>query len=832
NRSVRVEFSDWPTYLKESRTGSGYNSSVYFVQDGNISINFGLYDVNQYNDSINPTYVTNLISNGSGIDNNTASIVSSSYRDTGLNSRFKDYDGVDGNGSVFITDLNASDIGTVWGKGFQSSYQRMFISSVLWRHAGFALGNPGRIYVLDYSKSPTKLIGSFDLSGLGSVDRSKNSDYILDKNITAPSVDFDAYAKIGKISYGDLDFDNNTQLIWTINLNEKKIISLDANASDINLIKSSAKSYPILLGTPVCIGGTLRPWGLGIHKDKGYLGSVCDASISKNPGDLKAYVSEFNLTNPSILKTVLSIDMDYDRKTLADGVQGLQTFQPWSDERHDGFVNLDYHNQPILSDIDFDEKGNMYLAFLDRFALQVGNQNYAKKLGARYLLERVQGYGEIFKVCNSDGNFSLEGTGSCPMGRNRNGDRDFFDDKGGDTNANPIGGALAILTGSNQVLATSGDPHPKGKYGTTYWTTNGVQTFNTSTGEIDNWYAHLYSGDRRYTGKSVGLGDIELLTNRAPIELGDRIWEDRNNDGKQNVDEPGIGNVLVQLLKNNQVISEVRTDSKGYYLFSNGINNNARLGQKFNIELLSPKNKYIIRIPNIRGTNRQNELINKELTLVNQGEGIHPDLNDNDANIQTNNAEIIVNPLDIKYGENNHSFDFGFSVAGVVLGTTVCQEMLVSDDAQNANPNVATTVIDVLGNDTGSKSGQTIKFLSNVDGERLWSTSEDNITSITTYDTLTVVGEGTWSVINNQVSFTALNTFDGRIPTPVYYIIQGGDECTIGTRYSNVGRIVINTPCTCPEYETKSVSIFNVFMITLLLLLTILIAKLDLKKEF
>ena len=672
NQSVRVEFSNWPSYLKESQRGSSYNSSVYFVSDGNTSINFGLYDVNNYTDSANPTYVTNLISNGSGIDNNTPSIISINYTDSGLNKNFKDYNGVYGNGNVFRTDLNASSIGTVWGKGFQASRQRMFISSVLWRHAGFSLGNPGRIYVLDYNSTPATLIGSFDLSGLGSVDRTTNSNYILEKNVTAPSVDFDAYAKIGKISYGDLDFDNNTQLIWTVNLNEKKIISLDANSSDIATIAASVKEYPISIGKPICIDGELRPWGLGIHNGKGYLGIICDASISQNPGDLKAYVSEFNLTNPSVLKTVLSIDMDYDRQTLADGIQGLQTFQPWSDERHDGFINLDYHNQPILSDIDFDEKGNMYLAFLDRYALQAGNKNYAKKLGARYLLENVQGYGEIFKVCNNDGNFSLEGTGTCPMGTSRNGDRDFFDDKGGDYNANPIGGALAILMGSNQVLATSGDPHPKGKYGRTYWITNGTQTFNTNSGEIENWYAPIYSGDKRYTGKSVGLGDIEFITAPAPIEIGDRVWLDSNANGVQDATERGISGVNIKLICNNNIVSSAITDRYGYYIFSNNPNLTSTSSHKYNITSLVENNKnqcYII-IPNTKGDNKQSKLKGLELTRSDIGEGGNPNLNDSDAITYNNDSKIIASEIYIVTGQNNHSFDIGFKKSSV-LGSTI-----------------------------------------------------------------------------------------------------------------------------------------------------------------
>ncbi|CAA6816936.1 MAG: Unknown protein, partial [uncultured Sulfurovum sp.] len=64
-------------------------------------------------------------------------------------------------------------------------------------------------------------------------------------------------------------------------------------------------------------------------------------------------------------------------------------------------------------------------------------------------------------------------------------------------------------------------------------------------------------------------------------------------------------------------------------------------------------------------------------------------------------------------------------------------------------------------------------------------------------------------------------SFDGQIPTPVYYIIEGSSECTDATRYTNVAQITIDTPCTCPSYETKSVATLNILTISILMLLTL-----------
>ena len=37
-----------------------------------------------------------------------------------------------------------------------------------------------------------------------------------------------------------------------------------------------------------------------------------------------------------------------------------------------------------------------------------------------------------------------------------------------------------------------------------------------------------------------GLGDLELLCDQAPIEIGNRVWLDLNGNGVQDPDEPPI----------------------------------------------------------------------------------------------------------------------------------------------------------------------------------------------------------------------------------------------------------------------------------------------------
>ena len=46
----------------------------------------------------------------------------------------------------------------------------------------------------------------------------------------------------------------------------------------------------------------------------------------------------------------------------------------------------------------------------------------------------------------------------------------------------------------------------------------------------------------------VALSKNSSATASTPIEIGDRVWIDTNNDGSQDPDEPGLGSVQVQLV--------------------------------------------------------------------------------------------------------------------------------------------------------------------------------------------------------------------------------------------------------------------------------------------
>jgi len=200
------------------------------------------------------------------------------------------------------------------------------------------------------------------------------------------------------------------------------------------------------------------------------------------------------------------------------------------------------------------------------------------------------------------------------------------------------------------------DPHPAGVTGEPYWATQGIQNYSLKTGASTNWYSVNYTNDVTGFGKGHGLGDIEMLCNAAPLEVGNYVWEDTDGDGVQDACEPAISGVVVELIQNGTVVATTTTDLNGEYYFSHS-DNTAQMWTA-GIDSLEANTTYTISIGNAIGGSQQAILSNLELTQTDIGIGKTPDLNDNDGILNGNNAEVTFTTGPA--GSIDHSFDFGF----------------------------------------------------------------------------------------------------------------------------------------------------------------------------
>ena len=326
-----------------------------------------------------------------------------------------------------------------------------------------------------------------------------------------------------------------------------------------------------------------------------------------------------------------------------------------------------------LSNIEFGPNDDMILTFIDRHAHMVGYNNYPRILDYSGTdLEEGLACGDIVKACFVSGAYVIEGSSSCPTndpapfggqenmdGPSNNGEffwGDYFTDDGTSVGHDEVSiGSAIVYPGTDQVINVAYDP-----IGPDGFQTQGVQRYNSLTGaQIDGY--RLVANNGVYTfGKAAGLGDLELLCNAAPIEIGNRVWFDSDKDGIQDPNESPIAGVTVQLIKDGNVIATAVTDSFGNYYFSNATATSTN-SAIYNISQLTEGMTYIVRIPDSNGAGQQTSLSGLELTIVDADNGVLntlEDVRDSDGQIVGVNAEYTV--MTNLAGQNNHNIDFGF----------------------------------------------------------------------------------------------------------------------------------------------------------------------------
>lgn len=667
---VRVEYQA-SNHLYSGPVGAESNSSVQFISSANCKADLGLQYPEDYSQTLPPLLLPSYIA-GSGESYTDAAVSSYPYN---------------ANASYQGTSIAAiSEVGSLWGMAWQRNKKRIFGATALRRHVGLRDGL-GYVYIFDQKNLPGSLVGKFDLQGkapanggatidLGSVCRDATcatatgktgvaSDYVLQDDRTLPSVDLDAFFKVGRVGFGDADLQPNSNTLWLINTYQKALISVDVSSDVPSTLPGTVNQYLLanLSGAPTCNGGELRPWALGFNRGVGYLGLSCDASISQSTDDLQVYIKSFDPANMGAgLTSVYDFSLKYNRDLNYYGL-----FKPWLLPSLTAQLNAMYgsemhvnYPQGVLSDIDFDEKGNIYTEVMDIFGLQQGHDQPPPMTQSTGNYRGVA-LGDLLKICKTTSGYSIEGTADCPasafiansVGPGGNGE--FFNDHSADSNPESALGGLVVLKGSGELVSVVVDPHdPSAPLADDRFIyTQGFTAFSLDNGGILRWHTTAYSplGQGRF-GKSAGVGDLELLTEAAPIEIGNRVWLDTDADGIQDPDEAGVDGVEVQLQCSQDAKQSViaTTSNGGSYLFSSASNADFMdEGESCRLQIAAnqlPLNGYVLSLQNADSFTDNHP---------------HTDLRDSDAANQAGAAEIAF--VLGNSGENNHTLDFGFKIA-------------------------------------------------------------------------------------------------------------------------------------------------------------------------
>ncbi len=700
----RIEFSNIPSHLKSGANGVDSQTTVVFSASPATDVDLAVHNPDDYcQDS--PRIALSCFENGSGVGNTNPGFVSFDY-------------GIIGLSPMPQKDASVSEVGSVWGAAFRQETQTLYAASMLKRHVGFANG-PGFVYMIDYSNTASpNLLGSFNLEGVngvsvGNATRTNvvgavSGDDQLSNSPTTANWDLDAFNKIGKISFGNIDLTGDGNVLWLMNLNGPSLISVNLDDPS-NPIPSDGSNPPAAIvneyafadlnNVPSCVNGVFRPWALTLRDGLGYVGGVCDAS-SGTASNLSAHVLTFDPSNPSsgFSIPISPIALNYTREDalIIDfwSTNLSANWRPWLSswtQVISGNSPVDFFKtatQPILSDIDFTADGSMILSFLDRFSHQAGPQNYAALSGNTSTANEPVGAGDIIHLCNIDGVFHLEGMPNCQDADPGPGIVDelvndgpgntgefYFDDDWWDLNGSAKTAHLETSNGgmvhnlrSDVVVSTVYDP----LFGGTNANQQGIHYYHSSgasVGSSAGGYTVVTQGGGSSTfGKAGGLGEPESICEPAPLEIGNRLWCDddsgvaaADNNGVQDPGESGIGFVDITLIcdTNGGGIGAgddfvtIESLGDGSYLFTDSI---WAAGANTNSAIIPRESLCQIRV------DQSDPDLGSPTTLINTGGAdAEADLRDSDGD----QGELASGFSSTTFftghaGDNNHSFDFGF----------------------------------------------------------------------------------------------------------------------------------------------------------------------------
>lgn len=583
----RVEFTNLPAgYSPSARsndsvgagTASNSGSTVFFVNDGNTAnVNLAINRPEEYCQN-NPDMVVCKFAEGAsnGVFGGNSAVLEFPFW---AGTVYSDPTETNYDPPVnHLVDIKVSRIGTTFSLAYAPSTKRVYAASYFKRHAGFGPGadlilnnsdDPGSIYVIDPSTS--SVVNTFTVPGAttNSHDTTNYGEDNLDVGWNA----------VGRTSLGGMDMADDESRLFVMNLENRTLYALNPLTGVVLGSQAVPTSgLPTPGGTAAnCPASDVRPFAVTYYRQNVYVGMICSAESTQNTSNLRAYVFQVNPTTLAFGGSpIFQFALNYPRGSADPGWPAA--WNPWITTISANFA----YPQPLFTDIAFQD-GNMVIGIRDKTgdsAVDFGPNG--KRTG-----------GDTLRACGTVGSWVLEsngrcgGTGNAPQGTGQgpgNGEFYYQDDFSNPANSANFHdevswGTLANVPGTNYVLTTLLDPISRTIVsGATF--DGGFRWLNSTTGASDRAY-RIYNGDGSNNvpdfGKANGLGDLKALCDKAPIEIGNRVWVDANRNGIQDPNETPIQNVSLQLWadtdNNGSVDTQVgtaTTNANGHYVFNAG----------------------------------------------------------------------------------------------------------------------------------------------------------------------------------------------------------------------------------------------------------------------
>ncbi len=675
--AVRIEFSGLQAGDYSAPVGVDNKGSVQFVTAPATNISFAINYPDDYS-QINPRLTTSVYKKGHAPSTEPV-IVSVDYNANGADKNFPN----------ISNEADQSQLGATYGLAYHRLSNTLFASSYQKRHTSYGSANStGAIYKIvnpeDNSTSGASLF--VDLNTLYGSNIAGNNPH--PNGTTDFTRDDASYGLVGKIGFGDMDISEDGLNLWTINLNDRNLYKIPLGSDPYNPVapvsSASVSRYPLWNLCDADNDGSLdmstdvdiRPFAIKPYHGKVYIGVICTAESTPAVfSNLTARVFAFDPVSLTFTEE-LNFPLNYNRGngntsavSFPNGVPAgsgytnanAANWRPWNDiyttaaafqwSWYDPSWREGGYSQPIFAGLDFDDTGNMIIGLRDRFGDMLGDGVYDP--GGNILME-ANGNGDLLRAV-------LNGTGTgwnFIVSEVTNGTEFFRDDNYGSLHQETSMGGLAINHGANHIINTVMDPVSN--------LSGGFDWTKFSDGRLDRSYEVI----RRSSGQAVSshmfakanaLGEIELLANAAPIEIGNRVWKDINGDGIQGANEPGIAGITINLYNGagTLLLATTTTDADGNWYFNNSnVLSGIQAYRGYNIRISSAQF-------NMLGFGVLDGLFLASSDAAGNG---YSDYSDSDAKLKADGSAEIFITTEVS-GSNNHNYDFGFTPSNSLLAT-------------------------------------------------------------------------------------------------------------------------------------------------------------------
>jgi hypothetical protein len=675
-------------YMKPAFVGTQSGSTVQFIESANCNVKVGFFYPGDYCQNA-PDIAFSCFAQGK-TDEVTSTVL-------GL----VPYEAIDRTeifGNIHANEL----VGSVYGLAYDRSRHYIYASAFLKRHVGLGELGLGGIYRVDFTDTINPIVVPlYTVPNVGDVTRPGD---LSAPNI--PSMDSDAFGKIGKVGLGDIDISDDENTLWTVNLFNRTVVRID------NVLSTPTSTELTITSAPNCDNGLFRPLGIKAYRNKIYVGGVCTGENNGGTSnDLTASIHEYNVKTGT-WKMILNWDLHapaYNHGDIVGSVnQNLaqcREWETWVDvytERNlvantgsgepssifngnfeiigGGPTGAEFRcrGQAMISDIEITREGMMVIAMMDRTGHQFGYRQHRPTTVDGNPISASPG-GDVIAAYPVNGVWTLENNGTVP-GLNRTslfgpgsndgpGGGEFFYDNTRFTHLDADCGGLLYVPGEDELLSAINNPNTS-----EYNFGGGIVYYDLKLGNTTRNDLTLLDPTANTVGIGMAnsIGDLEALCNPAPIQIGNYVWNDLNGDGVQDACEDPIPGVNVSLYDatTSALLATTTTNTKGEYYFT-GI---GTPGENWistpGFDSLRSLTAYQI----VFGTGNQfNTTSGKltisgteyQLTIANVGAGWHPDWNDSDATI----ADAAGKPWNdfpaIAYttgmaGCSDHTLDAGF----------------------------------------------------------------------------------------------------------------------------------------------------------------------------